>query len=213
MFTRTWLLFLCEKNDPHDSTTNVYNLSVSGWWRRTCSTRSLAASSERVTTPPTSPGVWADSQTSTWRLWAVCWTTTCRTPSTPAAPLSSMKPPCGWTSCARAAWRLLTWMICRTYAESRALLADWLDLQGLGNTWQSWWTQFISQGLFLLKGGAAPPSTGRSSVNPLEGAVICKLLVTRGPGQVLCYKEWQSPSPAESEEVVIQSCRRTILNK
>lgn len=79
-----------------------------GWWRRTCSTLSLAASSERVTTPPTSPDACVASQTSTWRHWAVFWIMTSRTLSTPAAPLCSMKLLCGWTSCAQAAWKPLS---------------------------------------------------------------------------------------------------------
>lgn len=174
--------------------TELFFFHMPGWWQRTCSTPSLAASSERVTTPPTSPDACAASQTSTWRLWAVFWITTSPTPSTPAAPPCSTKPLCGWISCARAAWKHPTWRRCLTYDERCNLQkkhknkkTDRIFFLSLANTWDSlrmsyltgfpFWSRrgctALSEGhsSFVQNSGHFPGETPTSPVNPLVGAV------------------------------------------
>lgn len=99
-------------------------LYFAGWWQRTCSTLSSAASSEHVTTPPTSPDVSVVSPISTWPPSAVFWIMIYHTLSTPDALLCSTRLLCGWTSFAQAAWRHLFWRRCLTFDENCLLPSD-----------------------------------------------------------------------------------------
>lgn len=90
---------------------------VAGWWWRTSSTLSLAASSEHVTTQRISLDDCVVSLISTWLPSAVFWIMTPPSHSTRAALLCNMRRLCGWISFAQAAWRPLIWMRCLGYDE------------------------------------------------------------------------------------------------